>query len=294
MPDGHGAKAIIRLRQRIATLFDDDAQHNKVTRYFNAALAFLIIVSVGAVILESVEPIRARHPRLFISIEHIATAIFVVEYGLRVWTAVDLHHDGYAHPLWARLRYVGSFFGLIDLISILPAVLGLFAAGDFRVLRLLRLLRMLKLTRHSTVFALIWNVLREEAHAIGALVFILFLTVTVSGSLMYMIEGEEPQTLFTSIPVCMWWAIETLTTVGYGDMIPATAAGRILGGLVIVVGIVTLALFSGLITVSFIDQLRTMRGRTNVTIATTDIEIVQITGGKTCPHCGGELRAEEA
>ncbi|WP_020174036.1 ion transporter [Methyloferula stellata] len=291
---GHQAGTIVRLRRSLATLFDDNARQNRATRYFNAALAFLIIVSVGAVILESVEPIRARHPRLFIYIEHIATAIFVLEYALRVWTAVDLHKGPVPHPLRDRLRYITSFFGLIDLISILPAALGLLGAGDFRVLRLVRLLRMLKLTRHSTVFAMIWNVLREEAHAIGALVFILFLTVTISGALMYMIEGEEQATLFTSIPVCMWWAIETLTTVGYGDMIPATAAGRILGGAVIIVGIVTLALFSGLITVSFIDQLRLRRDRPNVKTTSTEIEIVQIdAGGATCPHCGGTLRHGE-
>ncbi len=284
----HQGGAILGLRRRVATLFDDNARQNRTTRYFNAALASLIIISVGAVILESVEPIRARHPRLFIDIERVATTIFIIEYVLRVWTAVDLHKGPVPHPVWDRLRYVTSFFGLIDLISILPAALGWLGAGDFRVLRLVRLLRMLKLTRHSTVFAMIWNVLREEAHAIGALVFILILTVTISGALMYMIEGEQQSTLFTSIPVCMWWAIETLTTVGYGDMIPATAAGRILGGVVIIVGIVTLALFSGLITVSFIDQLL-RRERPNVKITSTEIEIVQINADATCPHCGSAL-----
>src|ERR1700677_4885715 len=124
------------LRKRLVSLFDDDAQQNRTTQYFNGALSLLIVVNVGAVILESVEPIRAGHPTVFLAIEHIATAIFAVEYGLRVWTA-----------------------------------------GDLRVLRLLRFLRMLKLTRHSRIFALIWAVLRQEARAIGALVFILCLTV---------------------------------------------------------------------------------------------------------------------
>ena len=118
---------------------------------------------------------------------------------------------------------------------------------------------MLKLTRHSRIFALIWAVLRQEARAIGALVFILCLTVTISGALMYMIEGDEQPAIFSSIPAAMWWAIETLTTVGYGDMVPETALGRVLGGLVAIVGIGTLALFSGLITVGFLDQLRARR-----------------------------------
>lgn len=284
------AHSFVRLRRRIAIIFDDNSRPNRLTRAFNAALAFLIITSVGAVILESVEPIREHNVQLFATIEHIATAIFGVEYILRVWTAVDLRGGGYHQPLWGRLRYIGSFFGLVDLISILPAALGFFGAGDFRVLRLLRLLRMLKLTRHSTVFALIWRVLLEEAQAIGALVFILCLTVTISGALMYMIEGEERQTLFTSIPVCMWWAIETLTTVGYGDMIPATAAGRVLGGVVIIVGIVTLALFSGLITVSFIDQLRIFRGQSPEKTGKGRRPSAHF---ETCPHCGGELNMSE-
>ena len=100
---------------------------------------------------------------------------------------------------------------------------------------------------------------RDEAQSIGALLFILCLTLTVSGALAYMIEGEEQPAVFNSIPAAMWWAIETLTTVGYGDMVPATAAGKLLGGLVSIVGIGTLALFSGVITVGFLEQLKTRR-----------------------------------
>jgi voltage-gated potassium channel len=106
-----------------------------------------------------------------------------------------------------------SFFTLIDLVSVLPAVLGFFGAADLRVLRLLRLLRMLKLVRHSTTFGLLFAVLREESRSITALLFVLLLTVTISGSLMYMLENDVQPEVFTSIPVAMWWAIETLTTL---------------------------------------------------------------------------------
>lgn len=243
-------------RRRLSHLFDDDASHSPVTRLFNLLLALLIIVNVTAVILETVETIRARYEVFFFAAEHIATAIFMVEYVLRVWTAVDLHGGRFADPLWGRLRYMRGFFPLIDLVSVLPAVLGVLGAGDLRVLRLLRLLRMLKLTRHSQVFSLLWSVFREEARSIGALIFILCLTLTISGAIAYMIEGDEQPAVFNSIPACMWWAIETLTTVGYGDMVPATVAGKLLGGLVSIIGIGTLALFSGVITVGFLDQLK--------------------------------------
>jgi voltage-gated potassium channel len=268
--------SLVAWRRRLTTLFGDDGQHNPSTRYFNGALALLIVLNVAAVALETVEPLRARYEAEFALIEEVATAIFVVEYLLRLWTAVDLHDGQYRHPLWGRLRYATSFFAVIDFISIAPTLLGMLGAGDLRMLRLFRLLRMVKLTRHSTVFNLIWTVLREELQTTGALVFILCLTVTVSGSLMYMIEGDEPNTLFSSIPVSMWWAIETLTTVGYGDMIPQTWAGRVVGGVVIVMGIVTLALFSGLITVSFIDQLRIRREQ-------------RTAKQPACPHCGQSL-----
>jgi voltage-gated potassium channel len=250
----------ITFRRRLSRLFDDDPSHsNKAARRFNLFLAALIVVNVAAVILETVKPIRDQYPSTFSIAEHAATAIFCVEYILRLWTVVDLHNPRFAHPVWGRLRYMRSFFALIDLVSVLPAVLGFLGADDLRVLRLLRLLRMLKLTRHSTVFNLLWAVFREEARSIGALVFILSLTLTVSGALAYMLEAEEQPAVFSSIPAAMWWAIETLTTVGYGDMVPATAPGKILGGLVSIIGIGTLALFSGVITVGFLDQLRVRR-----------------------------------
>ncbi len=250
---------LVAFRRRLDRLFDDSQQESRGAKVFNAALAALIIVNVSAIILESVESIRDRNDAIFWWIEQVATVVFVIEYVLRVWTAVDLSGGQYRHPLWGRLRYMRSFFAVIDLVSILPALLGVLGAGDLRALRLLRLLRMLKLTRHSTVFSLLWAVVRDEARSIAAILFIIFLTLTMSGSLMYMIEGEAQPQAFSSIPAAMWWAIETLTTVGYGDIVPVTVPGRLLGGIVSIVGIGTLALFSGLITVSFMDQLRLRR-----------------------------------
>ena len=276
------------LRRHLAAIFDDDAlhTHQAMRHIFNAALAVLIIVNVAAIILESVESIEARYTRAFAALEQAATAIFTVEYLLRVWTAVDLHSGAYRRPFSGRLRYMRSFFAIVDLVSILPAVLGLLGAGDLRVLRLLRLFRMLKLTRHSPVFSLLWDVLKEEAHAIAALLFIISLTLTISGALMYMLESARQPDVFSSIPAAMWWAIETLTTVGYGDMVPETVAGKMLGGAISVVGIGTLALFSGLITVSFLDQLRRRRD------APTRLTPDQLQPA-VCPHCGLPILDEE-
>jgi voltage-gated potassium channel len=250
-----------RLRERLAEIFEDEEPRRTATRVFNALLAALIVVNVTAVVLETVESLRREFFWTCVYIEDFATAIFAAEYCLRAWACVDFRQRQYRHPVWGRLRYLTSFFALVDLVAVLPAIIGVLGAGDLRVLRLLRLLRMLKLMRHSTTFGLLLRVLQEEARSIAALLFILLLTVTISGALMYMIEGEEQPTVFTSIPAAMWWAIETLTTVGYGDMVPATPTGRILGGAVSIVGIGTLALFSGLITIGFLDQLKLHRSQ---------------------------------
>ena len=293
------------LRWRLSRWFDDDPSHTKkAARLFNLLLAALIIANVIAVVLETVEPIRNRYSMAFSVAEHAATAVFSVEYILRLWTVVDLRDGQFSHPVWGRLRYMRSFFALIDLVAVLPALLGLLGADDLRVLRLLRLLRMIKLTRHSRVFNLLWSVFREEAPTIGALIFILTLTLTVSGALAFMVEGDEQPAVFSSIPAAMWWAIETLTTVGYGDMVPATAVGKILGGIVSIVGIGTLALFSGVITVGFLDQLRIGREQTERPVAAAGASANgnDVTGmieqygviaarAEICPCCGRSMRA---
>lgn len=307
------AKGITAVRRRLSMLFDDETPHLAAT-IFNTLLAILIVVNIGAVIFESVEPMRAKYDDAFALVERVATTIFAIEYVLRVWTAVDLQNGRFRQPFWGRLRYMVSFFALIDLISVLPAILGLLGAGDLRVLRLLRLLRMLKLTRHSGVFNLLWAVLLEEAKAIGALIFVICLTLTISGALMYMIEGPEQPALFSSIPAGMWWAIETITTVGYGDMVPVTLAGRILGGIISVVGIGTLALFSGLITVSYLNQLKIRRDNAHQkphhrgyeardaqaqAPSHASHDAIAQTANETslpgfCPHCGGSLKMIQA
>jgi voltage-gated potassium channel len=287
------------MRRYLATMFEDQEPRSAVTQIFDVALAALIIVNVSCVILESVEWIRRYFAGAFDAIEHVSTAIFAVEYCLRVWACVDLHEARYRDPLWGRLRYMRSFFALIDLLSVLPALLGFFGAADFRVLRLLRLLRMLKLVRHSTTFGLLFAVLREESRSVTALLFVLLLTVTISGSLMFMLENEGQPEVFSSIPVAMWWAIETLTTVGYGDIVPMTAAGRVVGGCVSIIGIGTLALFSGLITVGFLDQLKAHREHhphhPKVSVVVSEIAITQKIAPELaanhampliCPHCG--------
>jgi voltage-gated potassium channel len=310
----------LAVRRRLGRLFDDDLPPDRVARIFHAALAALILVNVTGIVLESVESFNQRFGAMLWWLEQVATTIFAVEYGLRAWACVELQDARFHQPFWGRLRYLRSFFALIDLASILPAILGVLGAGDLRTLRLLRLLRMLKLTRHATIFNLLWAVFREEARSIGAVLFILALTLTISASLMYMIEGEAQPDGFSSIPAAMWWAVETLTTVGYGDLVPVTVLGKIIGGVVTVIGVAAVALFTSLITVSFLDQLRLRRDALRHAVETSladgvltageveaignlgerlglpETDAAEVVGGTVrdiavaaCPHCGASL-----
>ena len=248
-----------RFRQQVNALFDHDLPSNLGARLTSGFVGLLIVVNVFSVVLESVETLRIRHFETFWWIEQVSTGVFTIEYLLRLWSAPDRISGKYRAPFAGRLRYASQPFALVDLIAILPAILGMLGADDLRVLRLLRLLRMLKLTRHSTAFTLLWDVFREEAQSIGAVLFMLVITLIMSGSIMYMLEGDAQPEIFTSIPAAIWWALVTLTTVGYGDMVPVTVWGKLFGGFVAIVGVCTLALFSGLLTVSFMDQLRLRR-----------------------------------
>jgi voltage-gated potassium channel len=182
---------LLAWRRGLARMFDDDLPPNRAGQIFHGALATLIFINVCGVILESVDAVDRRFGAELWWLEQIATLVFAIEYALRAWAAVDFLDPRFHQPFWGRLRYLRGFFALIDLVSILPAILGMLGAADLRTLRLLRLLRMLKLTRHATIFNLLWAVFREEARSIGAVLFILLLTLTISASLMYMIEGER-------------------------------------------------------------------------------------------------------
>ncbi|HVJ52932.1 MAG TPA: ion transporter [Aliidongia sp.] len=314
---------LIRLRGRVSAVLDHDVPPTGVSRFVNIGLAVLIVINVSSIILESVERIRIDFDPAFWWIEQIATTVFAIEYVLRVWSSVDRVNGEYRHPVQGRLHYATRPFAVIDLVAILPAILGMLGADDLRVLRLLRLLRMLKLSRHSTTFSLLWAVFREESRSIGAVLFLFALTLILSASVMYMVEGDAQPENFSSIPAAMWWAIETLTTVGYGDMVPITPLGKLLGGFVSIIGIGTLALFSGVLTVSFMDQLRLRREhlrrmveagmatgpmtpadilvmedlgkRMGVPVADTDEIVLEAIEeeGRICPHCGQPMQARQ-
>jgi voltage-gated potassium channel len=230
-------------------IFHDDTP---VSRGFDLVLILVIILSVVAVILESIPSFRQDYSDLLHAIEWAITVIFTLEYAARIWT----------HP--KPLLYIFSFFGIIDFLAIIPTYLDLIFTGAMgfaviRALRLLRIFRILKITRYSSEGAIILEALKASRYKIFVFLFGVLMVVVIIGTLMYLIEGEEHG--FTSIPAGIYWAIVTLTTVGYGDITPVTSLGKFISSLVMVIGYGVIAVPTGIVTFEIASAVRSQRER---------------------------------
>lgn len=217
----------------------------------------LIALNVIAVILESVPSVEARYSRILHIIDVVSVGIFSVEYMLRLWSSVE--NPIYANSRAPRLRYALSPMALIDLAAILPFFLSFYYAFDLRFLRVLRLLRVLKLTRYSSAMTMILDVFRDERRILFASFYILMVLLVLAASGAYLVEHQVQPDKFGSIPEAMWWAMATLTTVGYGDVTPITPIGKVFGSVIAIIGIVMAALPAGILASSLADHLRRRR-----------------------------------
>ena len=226
------------------------ASHRAVDNF----LCVLIITNVLAVALESVPRFEAEYGRGFILIEYISLAIFTIEYLVRLWVCTELPPLKRLSPPEARRRYALSPFMIIDLLAILPALLVNLIGLDLRFMRIFRLLRLLKLARYSPTIITLGRVLWQERQSLGAVLVITFGLLMLSASIMTIFESEAQPNAFGTIPDAMWWALATLSTVGYGDVVPITATGRIFGGFVTVLGVTLYALPIAIIAASFTNE----------------------------------------
>ncbi|MEJ8675239.1 ion transporter [Chromobacterium amazonense] len=236
-------------------------------RIFDMALIIAILLSVACVMLESVSSIRQQYGTLLTVLDWTFTILFTIEYALRL---ICVHKP---------LRYVKSFFGIIDLLSILPLYLGLFIPesrflADIRILRLLRMFRILKLSRHLGEAAQLRRALLASRRKITVFLVTVILLVIVLGTLMYVIEGPEHG--FTSIPISIYWAIVTLTTVGFGDITPKTPLGQALASLVMITGYGIIAVPTGIVSAEI--------ARSAPDPASSDNR----SATRLCPHCFSE------
>ena len=213
-------------------------------RAFDVALLWAIVGSVVLVSLESVQSIRAAHGPLLVAIEWTLTGLFTIEYALRLSCAV--------HPA----RYARSFFGVVDLCSLLPGYLALVVPGAsslmvIRTLRLLRVFRILKLVHFYREARVLTRALQMSRSKIMVFLLAISTLIIISGAVMYVIEGKN-QSGFTSIPRSMYWAVVTMTTVGYGDIAPTTAVGQVFASLLMISGYAIIAVPTGIVSAEMV------------------------------------------
>jgi len=217
-------------------IFEADTPAGKL---FDVLLFIAIMISVGLTMLQSVGPIRESHGTLLVALNMTFTGMFTVEYMLRLWCAKH------------AARYARSFFGVVDLLSILPVYVSWLIPGSrfldvVKVLRMLRIFRVLKMTQYVGDADLLMNALVASRRKIGIFLVAVMTIVVILGSLMYVIEGEAHG--FSSIPRSVYWAIVTLTTVGYGDISPQTPVGQALAAMIMIIGYSIIAVPTGIIT----------------------------------------------
>ena len=245
----------------VAQVLESSGEQINRGRYLDFCLVLLILINVIAIVIESVQSIAIEYRIYFIWIEIISVGIFTIEYLARIWACVDkekYRNSGDSH-FKMRLKYVTSPLALIDLLAILPSYLMLFVSFDLRFLRVIRLMRVFKLTRYSRAMQLLLQSFKEEASSLGAAFFIMAIVLILASCGIYLIEHDVQPDKFGSIPESMWWAMATLTTVGYGDVVPITPLGRFFGGLITVLSMGMVAIPTGLLASSFSEQLRKRR-----------------------------------
>ena len=247
-------------RQRIMEVVNAAKPDDPASRICDILLSFLIILNLIAVCLESVETINQKFGLILLYFEIFSVSIFAFEYALRIWSAADNKNLQGGSVSKKRLNYIFSFTGLIDLMAILPSIIPLLFGGiDLRWLRVLRLLRLLKISHYSSALEDFFSALYEERNSFFATIYLLAVALFLSSSLVYLAEYEVQPEEFKSIPHAMWWSLITLTTVGYGDVSPITPFGKLVGAFTALMGVCTVALFTGIVASAFANQLARKR-----------------------------------
>ena len=254
-------------------IFEADTKSGKL---FDVILLVVILVSVALVMLESVPGVRENHQQFLKISEWVITIIFSVEYLLRI---------SIVRKPW---RYIFSFYGIIDFLSVIPTYMGLVLIGShnlmvIRVLRLLRVFRILKLTRYTQAGRTLARAIWASREKISVFVFFVVILVIVVGTIMYLVEGPEHG--FTSIPRGIYWAIVTLTTVGYGDISPETSLGQLFASLVMIMGYAIIAVPTGIVTAEIIKPSE----KTNTQVCPECLHYKNDDDSKYCKNCGSEI-----
>jgi voltage-gated potassium channel len=273
------------MRRRIYEILTNPRPGDGFGRAISIALLLLIAANVIASIVETDAALAQSAQPFFYWFEWASVVIFTIEYALRLWSCTT--DPRFKALIRGRVRMAFTPMAIIDLAAIAPFYFDLLLPGtlDLRFLRALRLLRFLRLLRSSRVagaFATVTRVLQTRRIELAVSMAVVVVAMLISAGAIYIAERNEPGTPFTSIPHAMWWSIETITTIGYGDMIPTTPVGKVIGGVVGFVGICAVALPVGILSSGFIDELNRRRK-----------ESAASTALPSCPHCGARIEPSE-
>ena len=247
-------------RQKIHALVWPGQQYGgKLQEYFDTFIVVWVLISVVAVVMESVESVHFLLNVEFVVLDMLAVAVFTTEYMMRIYSVVE--EPGYKHAVLGRIRFAKSGMAIVDFLAVVPFFLEalLHHLFDLRFLRVFRLLRLLKLTRYTGATGTLLVVIKREWPVMGASCFIMLLLVVLTASLGYLFEHEAQPDKFENIPTSIYWAVITLASVGYGDISPVTPAGRAMTIVLALLGIGIFAIPAALLSSAFSDQLRIER-----------------------------------
>lgn len=248
-------------------------QRRGISLVFNIVLITIIVLNAIAIVLHTVPEYNRQYNHLFYDFEVFSVVFFTIEYLLRLWVCVE--HEAYQHWFWGRLRYLFSGSALIAFLAIAPFYFSLFTTdlAIIRILQLFRFFRLLRIPRYAKAIRLIQNVVAEKKEElILCITLVVFMLIVISSVMYYVEHGVQP-TQFSSIPATMWWGVNAMTTVGYGDIHPITPLGKLLGGISAILGIGLFALPTGILVSGFTEHIRNQKAQVR----------------QRCPHCGREI-----
>ena len=244
-----------RIKQRLFEIVQKANEDDKASKIFDISIIILIIINVILVIADTFN-VPKQVSDWFGYIELFSVIVFTIEYACRLYTSDLLYPD--LSPFRARIKYIFSFMAIIDLLAILPFYIPFIIPIDLRVLRMIRIVRLLrifKVNRYTTALSVIWNVFKRKKNQLISSIFVVLILMIIASVLMYNIESDAQPEAFGNAFSALWWAVATLTTVGYGDIYPITVLGKILSAIIAILGIGLVAVPAGIISAGFIESI---------------------------------------
>jgi voltage-gated potassium channel len=264
----------MKIKNRVWEILENTKPDDKVGRLDDYFILSLIFLNVVAVILGTVKSIEDVYGNYLYEFEVFSVIVFTLEYVMRIWACTS--DKKYSKSFSGRLRYALLPMSIIDLIAILPFYLPLLGIDlrFVRIFRLIRIFRIAKAARYISSLRLFRNVFKAKKEELIITSVVMLILLIVASAFMYMFENSVQPDKFSDIPATMWWAVATLTTVGYGDVYPITSEGKIIASIVAILGIGLVALPTGILGAGFVEEFQKSKGRSEKNI---------------CPHCGKEI-----